>query len=54
MDIYQSLEEKMEQIIDGEIDFSEAGDWLYSNGDWILFEMNRLREQLEKQKERGI
>lgn len=48
MDIYKSLEDKMEQISEGEVDFTEAGDWLYSNGDLILFELNRLREQLEK------
>jgi hypothetical protein len=48
MDIYQSLEKKMVQLSYGEIDFSEAGDWLYNNGDLILFEMNWLREQLEK------
>ena len=48
MDIYQSLEEKMEQISEGEINFSEAGDWLHNNGDLILFEINWLREQLEK------
>ena len=48
MDIYQSLYEKMKQLSYGEIDFSEAGDWLYNNGDLILFEMNWLREQLEK------
>ena len=40
MDIYQSLEKKMVQLSYGEIDFSEAGDWLYNNGDLILFEMN--------------
>ena len=48
MDIDQSLEKKMVQLSYGEIDFSEAGDWLYNNGDLILFEMNWLREQLEK------
>ena len=48
MDIYQSLEKKMVQLSYGEIEFSEAGDWLYNNGDLILFEMNWLREQLEK------
>lgn len=48
MDIYQSLEKKMKQINDGEIDFSEAGDWLHNNGYFILSEMNWLREQLEQ------
>ena len=41
--IVERLEEKLEQIEEGEIDFGEAGDWLYSNGDEILGELNRLR-----------
>ena len=46
--IVERLEEKLEQIAEGEIDFGEAGDWLYSNGDEILNELNRLREMPEK------
>ena len=46
--ITKELENKLEQINDGEISFSEAGDWLHTFGDDILNELNWLREMLEK------
>lgn len=46
--IVERLEEKLEQIYSGEIDYIEAGEWLCSNGDEILNEFNWLREMLEK------
>ena len=46
--IKEELEYKLEQINEGEISFSEAGDWLHTFGDDILNELNWLREMLEK------
>lgn len=46
--IVERLEQEMEMLNEGEIGFSEAGDWLHNNGDEILNELNWLREMLEK------
>ena len=46
--IVEELENKLEQLGEGEIGFAEAGYWLNKFGNNILNELNWLREMLEK------
>lgn len=46
--IKDNLMEKLEQLQNGDIDYSEAGEWLFSCGWDIVKELDWLREMLEK------
>lgn len=45
----ERLNRKIEQINDGEIGFSEAGDWLHNCGDDIVTALEKARGYIEKE-----
>lgn len=47
----ESLERVIKLVEDGEIGFSEAGDWLHNNGDDILSVLEEAKDLVENLKE---